>query len=278
MDKILDGKKIAYKIQQEIKEKIAKEKIKPGLAVILVGDDPASHLYVSKKKEACHDVGIAFHEYLLKANCQQKDILDTIDFLNKDEQVDAILVQLPLPDKFDTDKIIKAIDVKKDVDGFHPQNIKDFLQNKAYITPGLPLGILRLLEETKEGLADKQAVIVSKSNVFSQPMTKILEDRRIKVSLVNPHDKNLADKTKHADILIVSCGQAFLIKQDMVKNDCIIIDVGTNKIDNDYVVGDVDYSAVFDKIKFITPVPGGVGPMTVAMLLYNTVKLSEAHK
>lgn len=278
MDKILDGKFLAEKIQQGIKEKIAKEKLTPDLAIILVGNDPASQLYVSKKKKACHDVGIGFHEYLLKEGISEKELLDTIDFLNHDEQIDAILVQLPLPKKFDTNKIIKAIDPKKDVDGFHPQNIEDFLKNKAHITPGLPLGILELLEETEEELKNKQAVIVSKSTVFSQPMTKILEDRGAKVSLVNPHDQNLAEKTLRADILIVSCGQPFLIKQSMIKKDAIVIDVGTNKIDNGYVVGDVDYGAVFDKVKFITPVPGGVGPMTVAMLLYNTLKLAENHK
>ncbi|RJP63063.1 MAG: bifunctional 5,10-methylenetetrahydrofolate dehydrogenase/5,10-methenyltetrahydrofolate cyclohydrolase [Ignavibacteriales bacterium] len=275
MEKILDGKALALQIQQQIKEKIAKKNMEPGLAIILVGDDPASHLYVSKKKKACHDVGISFHEYLLDANIDEKEILDTINFLNKDEHVDAILVQLPLPKKFDTDKVIKSIDIKKDVDGFHPENIENFLKNKSYITPGLPLGILRLLEETKEDLKNKSAVIVSKSKVFSQPMIKILEDRNVKVSLVNPNDKDLKEKTSQANILIVSCGKPFFIKEDMVKKDAIVIDIGTNKIDNDYVVGDVDYSNVFDKVKFITPVPGGVGPMTVAMLLYNTVKLSQ---
>lgn len=275
MDKILDGLKLAATIQQEIKEDLAKKNIRPGLAVILVGNDSASRLYVSKKKKACLDVGIEFHEYLLKADSSQENILETIDFLNRDEQVNAILVQLPLPKKFDTDKIIKAIDPKKDVDGFHPANIENFLKNKALITPGLPLGILRLLEETKENLSGKTAVIVSRSKVFSKPMIKILEDRNMLVSLVNPDDKNLSEKTKQADVLIVSCGQAFLIKKDMVKTDAIIIDVGTNKIDKNYVVGDVDYTSVFPQVKFITPVPGGVGPMTVAMLLYNTVKLAQ---
>ncbi|MBU1202520.1 bifunctional 5,10-methylenetetrahydrofolate dehydrogenase/5,10-methenyltetrahydrofolate cyclohydrolase [Patescibacteria group bacterium] len=276
MDKIIDGQKLAEKIRQEIKQEICAKKLKPSLAVILVGSDPASQLYVSKKKKASQDVGIDFHEYLLEADSSQEKVLEVIDFLNKDTSVDAILVQLPLPKHLDTDTIIKAIDPKKDVDGFHPDNIKDFLNDKALITPGLPLGVLRILEHTNQNLENKTAVIVSKSTVFAGPMIKILEDRKIKVQQIMPDDKNLGAKTSQADILIVSCGKAFFIKEDMVKNDSIVIDIGTNKIDNNYVVGDVDYSAVFDKVKFITPVPGGVGPMTVAMLLYNTVKLAEA--
>ena len=276
MNKILDGIKIGQQIQQEIKEDLAKKNIRPGLAVVLVGEDAPSQLYVSKKKKACQEVGIDFHEYLLDVDTSQEHLLETIDFLNKDENVDAILVQLPLPEQFDTDKIITALDPKKDVDGFHKENIKNFLKDKSIITPGLPLGVLRLIEQTKEKLGNKQAVIVSKGKIFSQPMIKILADRNMKVSLVKPDDKNLAKLTSAADVLIVSCGQPFLIKENMVKQDATVIDIGINKIDKDYVVGDVDYSGVFDKVKFITPVPGGVGPMTIAMLLYNTVKLAEA--
>ena len=276
MDKIIDGQKLAEKIRQEIKQEIYAKKLKPSLAVILVGDDPASHLYVSKKKKASKEVGIEFHQYLMDKDTPEEKIISAINFLNNDPDVDAILVQLPLPKNLDTDKIIKSIDPRKDVDGFHPQNIKDFLNNKALIIPGLPLGILKLMESTKEDLADKKAAIISRSSVFCQPMEKILLDKKMTVEIIRPDDKNLKNKCLEADLLIVSCGQPFFISADMVKKDSIIIDVGTNKIDNDCVVGDVDYSAVFDKVKFITPVPGGVGPMTVAMLLYNTVKLAEA--
>ncbi|MBT4209519.1 MAG: bifunctional 5,10-methylenetetrahydrofolate dehydrogenase/5,10-methenyltetrahydrofolate cyclohydrolase [Candidatus Komeilibacteria bacterium] len=275
MNKILDGIKIGQQIQQKIKEDLAKKNIRPGLAVILVGEDAPSQLYVSKKKKACQDVGIDFHEYLLESDTSQEHLLETIDFLNKDEHINAILVQLPLPKQFDTDKIITALDPKKDVDGFHKENIKDFLKDKSIITPGLPLGVLRLIEATGEHLDNKQAVIVSKGKIFSQPMIKILEDRHMQVKLIKPDDKDLKTITSKADVLIVSCGQAFLIKEDMVKKDAIVIDIGINKIDNDYVVGDVDYSSVFEKVKFITPVPGGVGPMTIAMLLYNTVELAK---
>lgn len=278
MNKILDGKILAEKIQSNLRKEISDQHLIPDLAIILVGQDPASKLYVAKKKIASRDVGINFHEYLLASSVNEAEIFQTIDFLNRDPDIDAILVQLPLPEKFDTDKIIKAIDPKKDVDGFHPQNIKNFLQDKAYITPGLPLGILRLIEETREDIKDKEAVIVSKSQVFCEPMKKILSDRQAKVTIINPHDKNLKTITSQADILIVACGQPFMIKENMVKKDAIVIDVGTNKIDKNYIVGDVDYSTVFAKAKFITPVPGGVGPMTVAMLLYNTVKLAKLKK
>ena len=278
MDKILDGRALAQEIQNKLAQEIRAKKIHPGLAVILVGDDSASHLYVSKKKKAAQEVGIDFHLYLLAADTIQEKIIEAIEFLNQDEKIDAILVQLPLPGGLDTSTVIKAIDPKKDVDGFHPKNIKDFLSDKALITPGLALGILRLLEKSKENLANKKATIVSKSEIFVQPMKKILSDRQMSVVISKPDSSDLKNACQDADVLIVSCGQPFFIKADMVKNDAIIIDVGTNKIDNDYVVGDVDYSAVFDKVKFITPVPGGVGPMTVAMLLYNTLKLAESKK
>lgn len=277
MDKMIDGVSIAQDIQKQVANDIRENGLKPGLAVVLVGDDAPSHLYVSKKKKASKEVGIDFHLYLMEADSSQKKILEVIDFLNKDDQVDAILVQLPLPKHLDTDSIIKAIDPKKDVDGFHPENIKDFLADKALITPGLPLGVLRILEHTKEELTNKTALIVSKSDVFSKPMTKILTDRQVKVTTARPDDPELKNKCLASDILIVSCGKPFIIKGDMIKLDSIIIDIGTNKIDNSYVVGDVDYSAAYNKAKFITPVPGGVGPITVAMLLYNTLQLALKH-
>jgi len=276
MDKIIDGQRLAEKIRQEIKQEIRAKKLKPGLAVILIGDDPASQLYVAKKKKAAKEVGIEFHQYLMDKDTKKEEIIEAIDFLNNDPEIDAILVQLPLPEHLDTDKIIANIDPRKDVDGFHPKNIQDLLNNQALIIPGLPLGILKLLESTKEDLVGKKAAIISKSQVFCQPMEKILLDKKMAVEIIRPDDKNLKNKCLEADALIVSCGRPFIIGADMVKQGAIIIDVGTNKIDNNYVVGDVDYSGVFDKVKFITPVPGGVGPMTVAMLLYNTMQLAEA--
>lgn len=273
MTKIIDGKSISKDIQKEIGVGIAQNSYKPNLAVILIGEDEASKLYVELKKKACEKVGIEFHEYLMDKDVKIEYILETIDFLNKDKDIDAILIQLPLPEHLDTDKIIKAIDINKDVDGFHPDNINKLLENKNSFTPGLPLGIIKLLESTKENLENKQSVIVSKSDIFYKPLEKLLKDKKIKVKIIKPDDNKLSDIIKEADILITAIGKPFFIKKDMVKKDSIIIDIGTNKIDDKYTVGDIDYTGVFQKVGYITPVPGGVGPMTVAMLLHNTLKL-----
>lgn len=278
MAKIIDGKELAARIQQELTVEIKTKGLRPSLAVILIGHNPASELYVRLKKKACEQTGIDFHEYLLPENIDEKKVLETIDFLNKDETVDAILVQLPLPEQLDADTIIKAIDPKKDVDGFHPENIKKLLAGQTDFIPGLALGILRLIEATGENLSGKSAVIVAKSDVFYQPLTKVLSNKNIKARLVDPKNPDLKKYSILADILIVAVGQPFFIGEDMVKKDAIVIDVGTNKIGEGQVVGDVDYSAVFDKVSYITPVPGGVGPMTVAMLLYNTVQLHKNKK
>jgi len=278
MTKIIDGRSISKDIQTKIGVEITQNSYEPNLAVILIGEDEASRLYVSLKKKACEKVGIEFHEYLMDKDVSTEYVLETIDFLNKDKYTDAILIQLPLPEHLDTDKIIKTIDINKDADGFHPKNINKLLENKNSFTPGLPLGIIKLLESTKEDLENKKAVIVSKSNVFYKPLEKLLKDKKIKVEIIKPDDNNLSNTTKKADILITAIGKPFFIKEDMVKEDSIIIDIGTNKIDDKYTVGDIDYTNVFQKVKHITPVPGGVGPMTVAMLLYNTLKLYKNKK
>lgn len=275
MAQIIDGKKIAAEIQQTLAVEIKTHDLSPSLAVLLIGDDPASQLYVRLKKRACQDIGIEFHEYLLPENISLEQVLETINFLNQDPLTDAILIQLPLPKHLDTDKIIQAIDPKKDVDGFHPTNIKRLLADQTDFIPGLALGIIKLIESTQEDLNNKSAVIVAKSNVFFQPLTKVLANKNIKAQLIDPKHPDLKKYTSQADILIVAIGQAFFISADMVKPKSIVIDVGTNKISDGHVVGDVDYSAVFDKVSHITPVPGGVGPMTVAMLLYNTVALHK---
>lgn len=277
MAKIIDGKQLAAEIQQNLSVEIKSNDLNPSLAVILIGSDPASRLYVNLKKRACEKIGIEFHEYLMPDNITMEQVLETIEFLNKDELTDAILVQLPLPGQLDADTIIKAIDPKKDVDGFHPVNIKKLLAGENNFIPGLALGILKLIESTNEDLHNKLAVIVAKSDVFFQPLTKVLADKNIQAQLVDPKNPDLKKYTNQADILIVAIGQPFFITADMVKDQAIVIDVGTNKI-GDAVVGDVDYAAVFEKVSHITPVPGGVGPMTVAMLLYNTVQLHKKNK
>lgn len=278
MSKIIDGKALADKIQVDLTQEIKEKNLNPNLAVILVGDDPASHLYVSLKKKACQKIGITFHEYLLANEASEKSVLETIDFLNNDPAIDAILVQLPLPLHLDTDKIISALDPKKDVDGFHPQNIAKLLRQASDFIPGLALGIIKLIESTNENLTGKKALIIAKNQVLYRPLAKLLNDQGVHTAIVSPPDKTVRDQSAQADILIVACGQAFFVTADMVKEGAIVVDVGTNKIANGHLVGDVDYSEVFEKASHITPVPGGVGPMTVAMLLYNTVRLAEIRK
>lgn len=277
MAQIIDGKKIAEDIKVAIHKEIFQNYYQPNLAVILVGNDEASELYVSLKKEAAKKVGIEFHEYLLTENTSQEELLEVINFLNIDPSTDAILVQLPLPKHLDTDAVIQSIDPKKDVDGFHPTNVKNLLANTSDFIPGLPLGIIKLLESTEVNLKNKKAVIVAKSEIFYQPLKKLLNDLKIETKIVDPKDADLKNITKEADILITAIGKAFAVTAEMVKEQAIVIDVGTNKI-NDYTVGDVDYSSVFEKTSFITPVPGGVGPMTVAMLLYNTLQLYKKNQ
>ncbi len=272
MAQIIDGKKIAENIKAEIAGEIFQNFYHPNLAVLLIGDDEASKLYVALKKEAAKIVGIEFNEYLMPANTSQDQVLEAINFLNKDEDTDAILVQLPLPKHLDTDAIIQSIDPNKDVDGFHPENIKKLLNKQTDFIPGLPLGIIKLLESTGENLKNKKAVIIAKSEIFYQPLKKLLNDLKVATEIVDPKNKDIKKITQQADILISAAGMAFFITADMVKEKAIVIDVGTNKV-NDYTVGDIDYSSVFAKASHITPVPGGVGPMTVAMLLYNTLQL-----
>ncbi|MBT6691562.1 bifunctional 5,10-methylenetetrahydrofolate dehydrogenase/5,10-methenyltetrahydrofolate cyclohydrolase [Candidatus Parcubacteria bacterium] len=277
-EKIIDGKALSLDIQIEIRQEILKNKLKPSLAVILVGEDPASKLYVELKRKACEKVGIDFHEYLLDEDTSQEHILEMITFLNTDKHTDAILIQLPLPKQLDTNKIIQAMNPDKDVDGFHPDNVKNFLEKQSNFIPGLALGIFKLIESTDEDIDGMTAVIVAKSDILYQPLAKLLNDQGVSTTIVRTNDKKIKNKCLQADILVTACGKAFFITADMVKDDAIVIDVGTNKIDNNYVVGDVDYSAVFSKVKHITPVPGGVGPMTVAMLLHNTVQLAKKNK
>ena len=274
MPKIIDGKALALEIQNKLAKEITNQKLTPSLAVLLVGNDPASKIYIELKKTACHQVGIEFHEYCLAEETGNEKVLEVISFLNNDDDIDAILVQLPLPEHLDTNQIIQAIDPAKDVDGFHPENIQKFLNNQTDFVPGLPLGFIKLLESTGEKLENLTAIIIAKNEILYQPLAKLLQDKKIKTQVFKPEDKNIKNKCQKSDILISACGQPFFITTDMVKDKVIVIDVGTNKV-GDYVVGDVDYSGVFEKAGHITPVPGGVGPMTVAMLLCNTVELAK---
>lgn len=275
--KLIDGKAIAEQIQKQVRREIVELGLKPGLAVFLVGDDEASKLYVKLKEKACKKVGIDFHKYLIDADVSMPEVVEAIKFLDADEHIDAILVQLPLPKKYDTQTVINAIEPTKDVDGFHPKTLQAFLTEKADFIPGLSLGIIRLIESTGEPLVKKQAVILANSDIFSAPLQKILEGKGMRVQVVSSKATNLDAITSKADVLVTAVGKPGFVGADMIKEGAIVIDVGTTKVDES-VTGDVDFDSAKAKAGYITPVPGGVGPVTVAMLLENTVKLAKQHQ
>lgn len=273
--KIIDGKKLSEKILLDLRHKIKDMDRHPGLAAVLVGDDPASRLYVENKKKACLKVGIDFYDYFCgnknHPNDTEEDIIKVIKYLNQDEKVDGIIIQLPIPKKYNTQKIIDALDPAKDVDGFHPQNKKEFTSGKFVITPPLIMAVNHALESTEKNLKNKKAVIVSKSPIFADPMKEDLERRGLRVEVVKP-EGDFGKTTKTADVLIVIVGKPHLIKKEMVKNDAVIIDIGTTMTEDRKILGDVD-PEVAEVASHVTPVPGGVGPLTVAMLLQGTYDL-----
>ena len=272
-NKILNGKTLAEKFLKKIHRQVSKMTGPPGLAAILVGDDPASTLYVKLKKEACDKCGIHFHSYLFDKNCSEEEIIKSIEFLNQDPETHGILVQLPLPKKFNTEKIISSIDYRKDIDGFHPKNRANMKKCVYKVMPPLPQGIIELVNSAKIKIENKNIVILCNHKIFSQPFICVWGDKN-KITTVTLKEKNWQQDVAKADLLIVCVGQANLITENLIKKNAIVIDVGINKI-NDKVVGDVDLKNVLDKVSFISPVPGGVGPMTIAMLLQNLVKIKE---
>ncbi|MGL4642155.1 MAG: bifunctional methylenetetrahydrofolate dehydrogenase/methenyltetrahydrofolate cyclohydrolase FolD [Cetobacterium sp.] len=281
--KILDGKYVSQKVRDSIKNEIVEIKERmgkvPGLAVIQAGDNLASKIYVNSKIKQCAEVGIESKNFILPADVSENELLSKIDELNKDDAIDGILVQLPLPDHIDTPKVIEAIDITKDVDGFKPENLgKVVLGDETALISCTPAGILRLFEEYKLALEGKDVVVIGRSNIVGKPMTALLINEGATVTVCNSKTKNLSEKTKNADVVIVAIGKANFLKGDMVKDGAIIIDVGINRDENNKICGDVDFESVKEKVSYITPVPGGVGPMTIAMLLNNTLKAFKIGK
>lgn len=278
--KIIDGKALSEKILLNLRQQIIKMKKPPGLGAILVGDDPASHLYVSTKKKACIKVGINFYDYLCGGKNHpsetEKDVIKVIEFLNNDDSVDGVIIQLPLPENFDTKTLIDKINPAKDVDGFLPQSATDFKEGKNIITPPLIKAVNHAIESTGEDLTDKQAVIISNSPIFSDPMKQDLEQKGLIVKTVSPNE-NYKKITTQADILITIVGKPHFIKPEAVKPEAIVIDIGTTLVGEKKWAGDVD-PAVKKIAGHITPVPGGIGPLTVAMLLKNTYELAVANQ
>jgi len=276
--KILNGKKLADKYIRILSRRVATMKKRPVLAMVLVGDDPASKIYVGRKKIFCEKAGIGSQIFVLPEKTSEKKVLDLVGSLNRSQNISAIMVQLPLPKHIDKNKIIEAIDPRKDADCLHPLNFGKFAQEGekySVVAPATPLGIVNLLEEYKVKIEGKNAVIVGRSNIVGKPVAQMLLNRNATVTICHHHTKNLKSYTQKADILVVAVGKMNLITADMVQRGVVVVDVGMNRGENKRVFGDVDFKSVSKKASFITPVPGGVGPMTIAMLLWNTVKLAE---
>ena len=280
MANIIDGNKIAQDIRNEVRQSaiLLKEQkgIVPGLAVVLVGEDPASKVYVGRKAKACAEVGFLSREYKLPADTSEARLLEIIAQLNQDQLIHGILVQLPLPKNMSTDKIIAAIDSRKDVDGFHPYNVGGLVTGSPLFTPCTPKGIMELIFRSGIDLKGKEAVVVGRSNIVGKPIALLLLAQHATVTICHSRTKDLPSVTRRADVLIAAIGKARMIRADMVKEGAIIIDVGVNRLENGKLAGDVDFDDVAPKASFITPVPGGVGPMTIAMLMKNTLAAALA--
>lgn len=278
-EKILDGKEVANYIKSDLKAEVDNLKAKginPKLAVIMVGDNPASKVYVKNKSKACEQVGVEFEEFLLLEETTENELFDLIDRLNIDESVDGILLQSPIPKHLDENAAFKRINPDKDVDGFNPINVGNLCIGNECFVSCTPFGVMKIFEYYNIDLEGKNAVVVGRSNIVGKPMIQCLLKKNATVTVCHSRTKNLAEITKNADVLISAIGKPKFITSDMVKDNAIVIDVGINRIpESKKVVGDVDFENVVQKASRITPVPGGVGPMTIAMLLYNVVKATK---
>ncbi|MBE6788523.1 MAG: bifunctional methylenetetrahydrofolate dehydrogenase/methenyltetrahydrofolate cyclohydrolase FolD [Ruminococcaceae bacterium] len=278
MHQIIDGKKISAKIKEEVKAEVAllKEKgISVGLAVVLVGEDPASKVYVGNKKKACEALGIASFEYLLPESTSEDELLALVEKLNADKAVDGILVQLPLPSHLDEKKVINAISPDKDVDAFHPVNVGKIMIGNYTFAPCTPAGIIELIERSGISIEGKSCVVIGRSNIVGKPMSMLLLHKNATVTICHSRTKDLSDVVRGADIVVAAVGRAKFVTADMVKDGAVVIDVGINRMADGKLCGDVDFESVAPKCSYITPVPGGVGPMTIAMLMKNTVAAAK---
>ena len=275
---ILDGKALAAKIRKKAADDVASLKnkgITPGLAVVLVGDDPASHTYVKMKEKACEETGIYSIVHKMPIDISEAKILETIEMMNRNPNIDGILIQLPLPAHIDTQKVLNTVSPEKDVDGFHPFNVGNLVLDIDSFVPCTPLGVMKLLEEYDIHPKGMDACVVGASNIVGKPMMHLLLNKFATVDICHIYTKDLKAHTSRADLLIVGVGKQNLITADMVKEGAIVIDIGINKTDEGKITGDVDFENVAPKCSYITPVPGGVGPMTIAMLLVNTINAAR---
>lgn len=276
--KIIDGKKISEELRTEIAEAVKNKeegKRAPGLAVIIVGSNPASRIYVNNKKKACEACVFTSFEYALPENAEEKELLDLIEKLNNDDCVDGILCQLPLPPHMDENKVIDAICPEKDVDGFSPVNTGNLLAGKPCFAPCTPAGVIEMLKHENIEICGKHCVIVGRSNIVGKPAALLMLQENATVTVCHSRTKNLAEEVKRADIVIAAIGKPNFITADMIKEGAVVVDVGINRLESGKVTGDVDFEAVKEKAAAITPVPGGVGPMTITMLMKNTLTAWE---
>lgn len=275
MAKILSGKIVSARIKDELKEEVKelnKKGIFPGLAVIIVGDDPASRVYVNSKKKACEEIGIYSEEYALPKEATEEELLQLVERLNSEPKINGILVQLPLPKHINEETVINTISPKKDVDAFHPVNVGKIMIGNYDFLPCTPAGVMELIKESGIDVSGKECVIVGRSNIVGKPQAMLLLHANGTVTICHSRTKNLKEKTKNADILVAAVGIPNFITGDMIKEGAVVIDVGINRIAEKKLVGDVEFESAEKAASAITPVPGGVGPMTIAMLMKNTVK------
>lgn len=278
MAKLIDGKLISAEVLDSVRERVEYLKsrgVEPCLAVIIVGDDPASRVYVNNKKKSCEKVGIKSLEFALPADTKQEELIALIDRLNADSSVSGILCQLPVPEHIDSEELIRRISPEKDVDCFHPQNVGAVVTVGNVFLPCTPAGIIEMLHHENIATAGKNCVIVGRSNIVGKPMAMLLLHENGTVTICHSKTENLPEVTRRADILVSAVGKAGFVTADMVKSGAVVIDVGMNRTPEGKLTGDVDFAAVEPIASFITPVPGGVGPMTVTMLLKNTVTAAK---
>ncbi|PIQ25019.1 bifunctional methylenetetrahydrofolate dehydrogenase/methenyltetrahydrofolate cyclohydrolase FolD [bacterium (Candidatus Blackallbacteria) CG13_big_fil_rev_8_21_14_2_50_49_14] len=274
---LLEGKIVAAAQEEKLRAQIRELSVQPGLAVILAGEDGPSKIYVRRKQEACERVGMHSEMVLLPGDVSETMLLSEVERLNQDPKIHGILVQLPLPPQIDAKRVLEAIAPEKDVDGFHPLNAGYLLTGTPKQVPCTPLGILHLLKHYEIPLAGKQALVIGRSNIVGKPMALLLLQENATVTLAHSRTQNLSELTQKADIIVAAVGQAQLVTGEMVKDGVVVVDVGMNRMDGK-LCGDVDFDSVAPKAAWITPVPGGVGPMTIATLLYNTVKAAQENQ
>ena len=275
---IIDGKELAKKIRANLKiecEELKNKQINPKLAVIMVGDDQASKVYVRNKSKACEDVGIEYKEYLLSSTTTQKELIELIEKLNQDKTINGILLQSPIPANLDINEAFRTISPQKDVDGFNPVNVGKLVLNQDTFLSCTPYGIMKMFEKYNIDLTGKNVVILGRSNIVGKPLMHCCLNKNATVTVCHSKTQNLAQKAKEADILISAIGKAQFVTADMVKENAVVIDVGINRLENGKITGDVDFENVKEKASYITPVPGGVGPMTIAMLMNNVIKATK---